>query len=99
MICFDEKSSFSKKCQFELESNFQTLYSRPVIETTTQFDSRYGSGSQTGLDSQGSGNKGTGNGGDDQEYGNLLPYLGYREEDRSCPEGWVMDIYGYCRLN
>ena len=90
---------YPKNCQFELESNFQTLYSRPVIETTTQFDSRYGSGSQTGLDSQGSGNKGTGNGGDDQEYGNLLPYLGYREEDRSCPKGWVMDIYGYCRLN
>ena len=34
-----------------------------------------------------------------EEKGNLLHYLGYRKEDRSCPEGWVMDIYGYCRLN
>ena len=31
------------------------------------------------------------------EYGNLIHYLGHRKEDRSCPEGWVMDIYGYCR--
>ena len=34
---------------------------------------------------------------DGGEYGNLLPYLGYRKEDRACPQGWVMDIYGYCR--
>ena len=39
----------------------------------------------------------TGDGGEG-EYGNLLhPYLEYRKEDRECPEGWVMDIYGYCR--
>ena len=34
---------------------------------------------------------------DEGEYGNLIHHLGYRKEDRSCPEGWVMDIYGYCR--
>ena len=31
------------------------------------------------------------------EYGNKLVYLGYRKEDHFCPEGWVLDIYGYCR--
>ena len=31
------------------------------------------------------------------EYGNKLVYLGYRKEDYFCPEGYVLDIYGYCR--
>ena len=31
------------------------------------------------------------------EYGNKLVYLGYRKEDYYCPEGYVLDIYGYCR--
>ena len=31
------------------------------------------------------------------EYGNKLVYLGYRKEDYFCPEGQVLDIYGYCR--
>merc|ERR1719400_2090655 len=30
------------------------------------------------------------------EYGNKLVYLGYRKEDYFCPEGYVLDIYGYC---
>ncbi len=25
-------------------------------------------------------------------------YLGHRREDNGCPEGQVLDIYGYCRL-
>lgn len=33
-----------------------------------------------------------------EEKGNLLVYLDYRKEDRSCPDGQVLDIYGYCRL-
>ncbi|XP_040583367.1 uncharacterized protein [Lepeophtheirus salmonis] len=32
-----------------------------------------------------------------QNGGNLLVHLGHRREDNSCPYGWVMDIYGYCR--
>jgi len=71
---------------------------RPVTEKSTEsenLDGKYGS--QTGLDSKSGGNEGSENTANGQEYGNLLPYLGYREEDRSCPEGWVMDIYGYCR--
>ena len=31
------------------------------------------------------------------QYGNKLVYLGYRKEDYFCPEGYVLDIYGYCR--
>ena len=31
------------------------------------------------------------------EYGNKLVHLGYRKEDYFCPEGQVLDIYGYCR--
>lgn len=34
---------------------------------------------------------------DGDEYGNKLVYLGYRKEDYYCPEGYVLDIYGYCR--
>ena len=34
---------------------------------------------------------------DQDEYGNKLVYLGYRKEDYFCPEGYVLDIYGYCR--
>jgi hypothetical protein len=33
----------------------------------------------------------------EEEKGNLLVYLDYRKEDRSCPDGQVLDIYGYCR--
>ena len=36
--------------------------------------------------------------GHDQK-GNYLVYLGYRREDNSCPDGYVLDIYGYCRCN
>ncbi len=32
-----------------------------------------------------------------EEYGNYLVHLGYRREDNGCPEGQVLDIYGYCR--
>ena len=31
------------------------------------------------------------------QYGNKLVYYGYRKEDYYCPEGYVLDIYGYCR--
>ena len=31
------------------------------------------------------------------DYGNKLVYLGYRKEDHFCPEGQVLDVYGYCR--
>ncbi len=31
------------------------------------------------------------------EYGNKLVYLGYRREDNGCPQGQVLDVYGYCR--
>lgn len=34
---------------------------------------------------------------DSGEYGNKLVYYGYRKEDYYCPEGYVLDIYGYCR--
>jgi len=38
---------------------------------------------------------------DDSECGeecrNKLHYLGHPKEDDKCPEGWVIDIYGYCR--
>lgn len=34
---------------------------------------------------------------DQDEYGNKLVYYGYRKEDYFCPEGYVLDIYGYCR--
>jgi hypothetical protein len=33
----------------------------------------------------------------EEQKGNLLVYLDYRREDNSCPEGQVIDIYGYCR--
>ena len=33
------------------------------------------------------------------EYGNKLVHLGYRKEDYFCPEGQVLDVYGYCRYN
>ena len=33
----------------------------------------------------------------EEEKGNLLVHLDYRKEDRSCPDGQVLDIYGYCR--
>ncbi len=36
-------------------------------------------------------------GGEQEQKGNLLVYLDYRREDNSCPEGQVIDIYGYCR--
>ena len=34
---------------------------------------------------------------DQDEYGNKLVYYGYRKEDYFCPDGYVLDIYGYCR--
>jgi len=33
----------------------------------------------------------------DDKGGNLIHYLGHRKEDHQCPEGWLMDVYGYCR--
>ena len=65
------------------ESN-ESEESRDVTE-------RYGSGNNM------KGNVDNSNAADEGEYGNLIHYLGHRKEDRSCPEGWVMDIYGYCR--
>ena len=76
---------------------FSIFYRLVIEESKESEESNERYGTQTGLDSQGSGNEGKDNAADEQEYGNLLPYLGYREEDRSCPEGWVMDVYGYCR--
>lgn len=81
-----------------IESCHKIPFYRPVTERSTEDDNSDGRhGSQTDLDNQNNGAGGSENTGNGQEYGNLLPYLEYREEDRSCPEGWVMDIYGYCR--
>ena len=29
--------------------------------------------------------------------GNLIHSLGHPKEDHHCPEGWLIDVYGYCR--
>ena len=74
---------------------------RPVTEDPDEYGESYGyterSDANAAAESEGGEAGENANTGDDQEYGNLLHYLGYRKEDRSCPEGWVMDIYGYCR--
>ena len=63
---------------------------RPISEESDESD-------ESDEDSGSSSSEEDTQGVDDEEKGNLLHYLGYRKEDRSCPEGWVMDIYGYCR--
>jgi len=69
---------------------------RPVSERSVEKSVESSGSSEYNPDSA-RGNEDNRSVGDEEEKGNLLHYLGYRKEDRSCPEGWVMDIYGYCR--